>query len=171
MLINLFTVENGVLVPTEHCYAINALKEVMDEFPDNYLKVYLYIFYKTCSDPEKNPFFNMPEEDKEDLILQEIKADFSTDERVITQALETCNKLYDTPTKRAYEGMKALMDKLAVFMKNQSLSTGRDGSLTAMMSAGEKYQSLRQSFKGIEKDYMEEIAQVRGGSYTAYDQR
>lgn len=171
MTIQLFTVENGVLVPTEHCLALNSLKEVMEAFPKNYLKIYLYIFYKTCSDPEKNPFFNMPEEDKEELILQEIKADFSTDDPVITKAIETCEKLYDTPTKRAYEGMKIMMDKLAKFFRTQALSTGRDGSLTAMTQAAAKYQELRQSFKGVEKDYLEEISQVRGGSYVAYDQR
>lgn len=171
MLIDLFTVEGGVLVPSVHCYSLNSLKEVMETFPDNYLKVYLYIFYKTCSDPEKNPFFNLPEEDKEELILNEIKADFSTDNPIITKAVETCEKLYDTPTKRAYEGMKCLMDKLARFMKSQQLSVGRDGSLDSMMRAGERYQNLRQSFKGIEKDYLEEIAQVRGQQFTAYDQR
>ncbi len=173
MLIDLFTVEDNVLVPSVHCYSLKALKEIMDVFPkqEDYLRVYLYIFYKTCSDPKTNPFFNLPEEDKDELILQQVKFNFSTDESVITEAIKVCEKLYDTPTKRAYKGMKTMMDKLAKFFENQALSTGRDGSLTAMVQAAGKYQEMRESFKGVEKDYLEEIAQVRGQAFTAYDMR
>lgn len=173
MLIELFTLDNGVLVPSIHCYSIKSLKAIMEAYPrqEDYLKIYQYIFYKTCSDPKLNPFFNMPEEDKEELILEEIKMNISTDDPVITKAVEVCEKLYDTSTKRAYDGMKTLMDKLAKFFKTQALSVGRDGSITAMVSAAEKYQNLRHSFKGVEKDYLEEIAQVRGQQFTSYDQR
>lgn len=169
MVINLFDLDNGVLVPSLHCYSLKSLKAVQEKFPKDYLKVYKYIFYKTCSDPKLNPFFNMIEEDKEDLIVKESQIDFSLDNPIITEALDTCAKLYDTPTKRAYEGMKTMMDKLALFFKSQALTTGRDGSLTAMTQAAGKYNELRESFKGVEKDYMEEIAQTRGKSFVAYD--
>jgi hypothetical protein len=45
MFARLFDVQNGVVVPTEHCYTLKALKDVMDEYPDEYLKVYMYLFY------------------------------------------------------------------------------------------------------------------------------
>lgn len=171
MLIALFDMSEGVLVPSIHCYSLNSLKSIIEAYPKDHIKVFKYIFYKTCSDPKMNPFFNLPDEDKEELILQEVKVDFSIDDPLITKALEVCEKLYDTPTKRAYEGMKILVDRLGDFFKKNALSTGRDGSLTAMVSAGKDYQNLRQSFKGVEKDYMEEIEQVRGAQFTAYDQR
>ena len=44
----------------------------MDNYPDTYMSVYLYIFYMTCPDPDMNPFFNMPEHEKEELIIDEI---------------------------------------------------------------------------------------------------
>jgi hypothetical protein len=171
MFIKLFDFSNGVLIPSEACYSLKSLKEVMDTFPDNYLKVYLYIFYLTCPDPNQNPFFNLPEDDKQEFILLEIQANFSTDSPVIQSAIDFCNKVYDTPTKRAYEGMKIMMDKIAQFFKIQTLSTGRDGSLDSMTRTAVQYKKLRESFKGIEDDYNEEIKnRVRGDRYKSYDQ-
>ena len=172
MIVKLFDVSNGALIPTMHCYSLESLKNVVDAYPDNHLKVLLYVYYMTYPDPDDNPFFNMTEEDREEFILKEINADFSTDNPVITKAIDFCNTLYDTPTKRAYKGIKIMMDKLARFFETQSISTGRDGSLTAMVQAASKYSELRESFKGIEKDYLEEVKTVtRGDSFTAYDQR
>lgn len=172
MIVKLFDVQDGVLIPTPHCYALKSLKEVMEAFPRNYIKAYLYIFYMTYPDPEENPFFNIPMEDKEDLILKETGVDFSTDHPAITNAINLCSSMYDTPTRRAHDGMKILIDKLAKFFKSTTVSTGRDGSLDSLMRAGEKFQSLRESFKGVEKDYNEELKAVaRGDVFTAYDQR
>ena len=43
------------------------------------IKIYQYLFYMTCPNSNINPFFFVPELDKEDLILAEINADFSTE--------------------------------------------------------------------------------------------
>lgn len=171
-IIRLFDYQNGTIIPTEHCHALKSLKVIMDKYPDNYIKVYLYIYYMTHPDPAENPFFHMDENDKEELILTEIQADFSTDDKDIAKALEFCNTLYDTPTRRAYEGAKSMMDKLAKFFKKGTLTTGRDGSLDSMVRTMEKYDKLRESFKGVEKDYMEEMKAItRGGSFEAYDMK
>ena len=45
MIIKLFDIENGVVVPTEHCYTLKALKDVMDEYPEEHLKIYLYLLF------------------------------------------------------------------------------------------------------------------------------
>ena len=55
MLIKLFDVQNRTVVPTEHCFTLKALKDVMDEYPDEYLKIYQYLFYMTCPNPDMNP--------------------------------------------------------------------------------------------------------------------
>jgi hypothetical protein len=38
----------------------------MDEYPENYLKVYQYLFYMSCPNPDINPFFHVADDDKED---------------------------------------------------------------------------------------------------------
>ena len=172
MLVRIFDVVGTKVTPTEHCFTLKSLKAIIDNYPGDYMSRLLYVFYMTCPDPDMNPFFNMAELDKQDLILREIGADFSTDDPILDDAIAFCDTLYETPTKRAYLGIKAYMDKLGKFFANQVISTGRDGSLPAMNTAAKQFGELRESFKAVEKDYKEEIKELaRGDSYTAYDQR
>ena len=117
MTVKLFDIKNNKVVPTEHCYTIGSLKKVMNDYPDDYLKIYQYLFYMTCPNPDFNPFFNLAEDDKEEIILQEIDAEFSVEDDGIPEALAVCKKLYETPTSRAYNGIKQMLDRLAAYME------------------------------------------------------
>ena len=170
-MIRLFDIQNGKVIPSEHCYTLKFLKDVMDEYTEDHLKIYAYLFYMTCPNPDMNPFFDVPEEDKEHLILKEIDADFSLDDDIIDKALKGCQKLYETPTYRAYQGIKIFLDKMGKSMATEELTFGRDGSSAALLRMAEKYDVVRQSFKGVYKDLMEEQqSSVRGGQNLAYDQ-
>jgi hypothetical protein len=171
MIVKLYDIQGGKQVPSEHCYTLATLKDIMDKYPDNYLKIYQYLFYMTCPNPELNPFFNVPAQDKEDIILQEIRADFTSEFDLIPEALIFCMRLYETPTSRAFEGMKAMLDNLAKYMTVTQPSHGRDGSIGGLLAAGKDYQKLRDSFKGAYSDHMEEQGRLRGGSAAAYDQK
>ena len=46
MIVKLFEIQNNVVIPTEHCYTLKALKDIMDDYPEDYLKIYQYLFYK-----------------------------------------------------------------------------------------------------------------------------
>ena len=67
-MVRLFDIQNEKIVPTEHCYTIKFLKDIMDEYNENdeYLKVYSYLFYMTCLNPDLNPYFNMIENMKDE---------------------------------------------------------------------------------------------------------
>ena len=43
MLAKLFDVQNGKVIPSEHCYSLKTLKNIMDKYPDTHMQVYLYI--------------------------------------------------------------------------------------------------------------------------------
>lgn len=170
MFAKLFDVQNGIVIPTEHCYTLKALKDVMDEYPDDYLKIYLYIFYMCCPNPDMNPFFFTPEQDKESIILKEIEADFSIEDDTIFAALKFCEKMYETPTSRAYKGIASMLDRLGRYMETTPISHGRDGNITALVNAAKNYEAIRNSFKGAYKDLQEEQqSRVRGGLGMAYD--
>ena len=170
-MIRLFDISNGKVIPTEHCYTLKFLKDIMDTYPDEYLQIFTYLFYMSCPNPDMNPFFDIPEQDKEDIILREIDADFSLDDAKITHALAMCKRMYETPTYRAYEGIKIFLDNMAKSMKTESITFGRDGSGPALLRMAEKYDQVRQSFKGVYRDLMEEQqSSVRGGQNLAYDQ-
>ena len=42
----------------------------MDNYPDDYLKIYQYLFYMTCPNPDMNPFFHTPEHEKEEVSIK-----------------------------------------------------------------------------------------------------
>jgi hypothetical protein len=171
MIVKLFDIQNGKVIPTEHCYTLKALKMVMDNYPDNYIKIYQYLFYMTCPNPDLNPFFYTPEIDKESLILEQIDADFSTEDEDVFIALEFCKRMYETPTSRAYKGIASMLDRLGRYMENAPITDGRDGNINSIVAAAKNFDQIRASFKGVYKDLQEEqSSRVRGGIGMAYDQ-
>ena len=171
MIVKLFDIQNNVVVPTEHCYTLATLKTIMDNHPDDYLKIYQYLFYMTCPNPDINPFFNLSEIDKEEIVLQEINAEFSTDDGDIVGALKFCKDMYETPTSRAYKGIASMLDRLAKYMETTPISHGRDGNINSLVAAAKNFEQIRASFKGAYKDLQEEqSSRVRGGIGMAYDQ-
>ena len=171
-MVRLFDIENGKVVPTEHCHTINYLKAIMDNYPDKYLKIYSYLFYMSCPNPDFNPYFDVPEDDKEEMVMRDVAADFMSDDPLIKRALEGCLSLYDTPTWRAYRGIKTMLDRLGRYMETTQITHGRDGNINSLISAAKNYDAIRQSFKGAYKDLKEEQqSHVRGGAGLAYDQK
>jgi hypothetical protein len=171
MIVKLFDIQNNNLILTEHCYALPFLKKVMDEYPDTHLDVYKYVFYMSCPNPDLNPFFNLPENEKEDIIIEEIGLEESVEDGTIRYALDMCKKLYETPTYRAYVGIKSMLDRLAKYMEVTAIEHGRDGNINSMVNAAAKFESIRQSYKGAFSDMkQEQESSVRGGAGLAYDQ-
>jgi len=172
MTIKLFEVENGVVKATEHCYTIKWLQDIMVNYPDNYLKIYGYIFYMTCPNPELNPFFNVPEDDKEDLVLEAVNLDIPVNSDLISLAIRKCTELYTTPTLRAYSGISKMLDKLSYYMETAPITAGRDGNINSLLAAAKNFQAIRESFKGVLKDLEAEQSKtsVRGGQNLGYDQ-
>lgn len=171
MIVKLFDIQNGKVIPTEHCYTLKALKMVMDNYPDDYIKIYQYLFYMTCPNPDLNPFFYTPDIDKEALILEQIDAEFSTEDEDIFIALQFCQRMYETPTSRAYKGIASMLDRLGRYMENTPITHGRDGNINSIVNAAKNYEAIRASFKGAYKDLQEEqSSRVRGGIGMAYDQ-
>ena len=170
MLAKLFDVQNGVVIPSEHCYTLKALKDIMDNYPQDHLKIYLYLFYMTCPNPDLNPFFNVPHMDKEDIILNEIAATFSTEDDDIVTALRFCQRMYETPTSRAYEGMQKALDRISRYLSTTQITDGKDGNIAQIRAIAKDFDAIRQSFKGVYKDLQEEQqSKVRGGQGLAYD--
>jgi hypothetical protein len=171
MIVRLFDVQNGKVIPTEHCYTLEFLKDLMEEYPDTYMSVYQYLFYMSCPNPDLNPFFNLPEHEKEDIIVEQVGLEESTEDSKIRYSLDMCRKLYETPTYRAYVGIKSMLDRLARYMETTQIEHGRDGNINSLVNAAAKFEQIRNSYKGAFSDMKEEQeSQVRGGAGLAYDQ-
>lgn len=170
-MVRIFDIQNGKVVASEHCYTMMCYKDIMDEYPNEHLNIYAYIHYLTCPNPDLNPFFDVPEVDKEEMVRKEVGGEFDADDDKIQYALDVTRKLYETPTSRAYQGIKIALDNMAKIMATEIPTFGRDGSATALLRIAEKFDAVRQSFKGVYRDLQEEQqGSVRGGQDLAYDQ-
>ena len=169
-MIRLFEIDNKIVKPTEHCHTIKWLKVILDKHPKNALKIYAYIFYMTCPG-EENPFFNLPFHIREETVLQDLDIDFSLEEDEIIEAVNNAEKMYETPTVRAYNGIKQALDNIAEYMGNTSITDGKDGNIAQIRAMAKDYDAIRQSYKGTAKDLQDEHeSRVRGGQNLSYDQ-
>tara|TARA_Y100000590_G_scaffold260508_1_gene292566 strand:+ start:1527 stop:2051 length:525 start_codon:yes stop_codon:yes gene_type:complete len=173
MLVRIFDIENGNVVKSEHCYTLNFLKAIIETWPKEkeHMPILQYLFYMTCPDPEMNPFFNVPEHEKEEMIVEEVGLEVSLENEIIINGVEKCRQLYETPTYRAYIGIKAMLDRLARYMETTPIEHGRDGNINSLVNTAAKFDQIRQAYKGAFSDMkQEQESQVRGGHGLAYDQ-
>lgn len=171
MGIKLFDIQNGVVTPTEHCYTISCLKRIMDEYSEDHLSIYAYLFYSSCYVEEENPFANMPEDIKEEEILKQVGGDFSPDEKAVFEALDFCKKAFSTPTQELYLSAKIGVERMSSYIRNSMISIGRDGNEMAYLKYLEKFDQVCKSFDARWKAFKDEqSSQSRGGNQIAYDQ-
>jgi redox-regulated HSP33 family molecular chaperone len=104
------------------------------------------------------------------MILKEVEGEFSTEDETIHVALMFCQKMYETPTSRAYKGIASMLDRLARYMETTTITAGRDGNINSLIAAAKNFDQIRASFKGAYKDLQEEqSSKVRGGIGLSYD--
>ena len=93
-MIPLFDVSDKKIVPSSHCYNIPWMKEIMDLFPNEYIQIYSYAFYTTCPDSTMNPYWNIPEDTRESVILADLKPTFYLDDMRIEAFVNRCKEMY-----------------------------------------------------------------------------
>ena len=115
----------------------------------------------------------MPDDEKEDQILKDIDLHVSTENSKILAGLDRAAKMYETPTLRAYTGLATMLDNLADYMKDTSITHGKDGNISALIQAAKSMAAIRESFKAVRKDLEVEqnSTSARGGTDLAYDQQ
>lgn len=171
MKVRLFEVQNRVVKPTEHCYMISWLKAIIDEWPEDHVKVLAYVFYMSNTSPE-NPYANIKEEDREEKILRDLQPKFDIEDSKILLAIDKCKDMYETPTQRAYDSIKMMLEKLNVYLQTTEITDGRDGNVTSMLRIAKEFKQVRDSFQGILEDVeKEQEVMARGKSKIPYDLR
>jgi len=169
MLIDLFELTNKQVVPGIACYQLPWLKKIMTEYPDNYLKVYQYLFYTTCPD-SRNSYLNIPEEDREEVINADLHIDFPLDDPTIILALEKCATLYETPILRSFIGAKKMLDKVGKYLADTMITDGKDSNAMAIDRYMTKLPEYWKMYNELAEQLKEEQSKVRGSVKISYDQ-
>ncbi len=166
MLIKLFDIENDKVIPTSHCYTLSFLKDIMDKYPRNYLKIYAYLQYMSSWNPEDNPYLAMLEEEREESILQDIKCDFSTEDELIQIALKKCKTMTELPSVRLWLRGKQMLAKIDKFLEDTELTSGKDGSVKDVMAVYKDFNRINEEYTKGYKTFMEELRMnIRGDKF------
>lgn len=120
------------------------------------------------------PYCNVPEEDKEEILLMDFPGEYTTEDDVIIAAVAKLRTLYHSPTYQYYLDNKLLLEKLGKFARTTNITTGRDGNLSALSAQIKTVGKTIQEFKQLERIVLQELNEgkthVKGGKRLAYDQ-
>lgn len=166
---SLFDYTNNKVVPGVCCYIIPELIDIKRFFPDTYMSIYHYIFGVTCTDGTLSPYVNIPEDQREEVVRADSKITDSLDDEYISLAIAKCHQLYETPVLRAFKGAKKMLDKVAQFLDETEISTGKDGSASEIRAMMKEMPDYWAAYKKWESILKEEQAVARGKAKVAYD--
>jgi hypothetical protein len=168
----LFDFVGGTLIPNEHCSMIQPLVRIRDEYPEDYLKVYLYIHYMCSLRPADNPYCDVPTNEREEHICRDIGLFIDTESFLIKDAIESVTKIYESTFYRIYKGIKSYMDQVGTILSTITPDfDGKDGNVNTVRAFIKDYQLLSDNYKKAYKDFEEEQGNIsyRGGAKAAYD--
>lgn len=152
-MIRIFDVEDGVVKINENCLLIPELKSIVTAYPEGYIPALSYVYFMSA--PE-SPYGNLPEEEKQQVISDDVKGNFGLEDEIITVALDKLKKLYETPTMRYYEAVKKSMDNLSVFLNTEKVKSGKDGNIEAIdriqSNAGKKIKAFKELEKAVDDE-------------------
>lgn len=170
MIPEIFDIQNSVIVVNTNCMLVPELKAVVEAYADP-IPSLSFLHYRF--DP-RGPYCNVPEEDKDDVLLQDFPGDYTLEDEVMINAIEKLKSLTLSPTYRYYLDNKILMEKLGKFGREAPITTGRDGNLTALANqlkfVGKTINEFKQLEKVVQQELDEHKARVRGERRKAYDQ-
>jgi|APCry1669188910_1035180.scaffolds.fasta_scaffold10273_5 hypothetical protein len=167
MYIKLFSFAGAKAVaPTEHCYQIKQFKDIIDNYPDNHCKIFAYLQYMYSWNPDDNPYLAMREEDREQTILQDIVADFSTEDDLIQKAINKCKQLFELPVYRAWRASKTALDGLSFYLETTKPSSGKDGSIGDIRATIKDLPALNKAYNEGYQAFLEDVkVSVRGDKF------
>lgn len=150
MFIDLLNVENDKVVPGVECYTIPEIKNILDLYSkEDSIEILTYIHFLYHP---KSAYKNIPERDREDVILEKIRTgDWVEDEGSILIAKKEIEKLYLSPTRRFFYSNKRSLEKLSKYMETTTIEAGKDGNFSTYVNTLSKVGKIMEDFKKIEK--------------------
>ena len=170
MIPEIFDIANGKVVINENVLLIPELKAVHDEYPDP-IPALSFLHYRYHP---KGPYCNVPEDDKEDILIMDFPGEYTLEDPAMIAAMEKMASFMISPTYRYYLDSKILLEKLGAFGRTATVTAGRDGNASVLnaqvRSVGKTMTEFKQLEKIVQQELDEHKARVRGDKRKAYDQ-
>ena len=166
MALKIFDIHENQVVINEHCLLIPELRAVYETYEDA-IPVFSYLYFMT--DPS-SPYSNLPEDAREDIVLEDYPGDYTTEDPVVRAALAKLNSLYETPTRRVFIAAKKNLESLANYLSTTEVVDGKDGNLGEVFRIQTGLPKIVSGFKDLERIKNDEENSARGGAELGYDE-
>jgi hypothetical protein len=168
-MLSLFDYSGGKVIPGVMAKMVPELQEIEKAFPNTYMSVYHYIFGMTCTDASISPYASLPEDRREEVVLSDSKMTEYLEDLKIEAAMKKCRELYETPVLRSFKGAAKMLDKVAIFLDETEITTGKDGSASEIRAMMKELPDYWAAYKKWESILKEEQAVARGRAKIRYD--
>lgn len=168
MIAKIISADRGKVVLDEVIYTIPEFKELWEETKEIGYIQFLWALY----DPE-SPYQNLPNHEVEDRVKEDIsnahpEVDFFNEYFLV--AREKAESLYYSPIRRLLDGAKAAVENIADFMKNTTITDGRDGNIAQIRGTIKELASMIKNYEATEESYKKEMSKTRGSSILGIDE-
>lgn len=166
-MIEIFDIEDDKVKVNVNCLMIPELLAVTKKY-EHPVSPLSYIYHKTSP---KSAYGNIPESDKDEVLLSDFPGDYSPEDEEIVKAIEKMNFLYTTPTRKFFLNAKKGLETLGEYLSTAQISDGKDGNFAAFGMSFTRIGKIIQEFKQLEKFYEDESkTNLRGGWEKGYDE-
>lgn len=169
----IFELQGGKIIPKEDCYIIAPLKRIIDDYPEEYTKIFAFLHYMKSMNKKDSPYADVPMEQREERILYDLQLRIDTSETPIQMALECVEEMYYTTFYGLYRGLKSMLDKIGAQLLTENIDfSAKEGNSANILRLMKDYEPLRKSFKQAYQDFDEEQggSRARGGAELADDE-
>lgn len=169
--IKLFDVKNGKATITDHCYTNIYYNNIIKKYgEDTAVKIFTVFQYMSDLNPETNPYANVSEIEKLEVVIRscasDLPLDIDWDDELLVEGMELTRKLFETGAYRAYLAIKGMRDKLTEEMNLVNISMYKeDGNVGEVKKALEVYETINESTKKAFSEFEAEngTVQRKGG--------
>lgn len=159
MITDLFTVENGKVRPTTHCYLIPEFKQIIDKYENRSTDMLAYAFYYACPFKSINPYADFSDDERED----ELKRSFVvfSDNPDVLRAIEKMKELYETLNMKHFQSIKRSLFKTMEYLDNVIITDDRDGNLAKVHAIQKDAGKVMESFNILESKVESERNEIK----------
>lgn len=166
-MVEIFDMQDDRVIINPNCLLIPEFKAVVDKYKDP-VAALSYVHFMTHP---MSPYNDVPEEEKQQIISDDVKGEFGLEDEEIEAALKKAELLYTTPMRRFFYKSKKGLETLGDYLGDTKITEGLHGNFASFQMAYTRIGKIIQEFKQLEKMYNEEQgSQNRGGAESAYDE-
>lgn len=165
-MIDILTLEGGMVKLTVECYTIPELKKVCEKYKD---PIPALCFLRYTTHP-LSAYLNLDEEIRDEEVYKDYPGEYKPTDLEISIAKDKLNKLYLDTTEKYFKSVKGAVEKLANYLDEVIISDSKDfGNIAHVQKAIDNAGKTIESFKKLEAKRNEDKKKARGNKYQSWD--